>query len=538
VTSTSYIVTATPPTPNGDLHVGHLSGPYIAADVFTRFQRMRGNCAIFLSSTDDHQSFVVTSAERLGEEPALMAARFGDAIAETLIAADCDVQFFSRALNDAGHRAYVQQFVLELCEHEVLVPRRGKIQYCEACREYLVEAFARGRCPSCGELANANLCEACGRVFDTSALRDARCCRCDTRAVLKEYEGLFLPLERHRAALERYFSTRTTWRPHLLTLCDSLISEPLIEYPASYPARWGIPVPLDAYPGQVVNVWLEMYPGQIHTTRLWAAASGNPGQATELWEGTARLVQFLGHDNSFFNAVLHPAIAMAGPQATLVPDDVITNQFYLLAGEKFSTSRHHLVLGREALADAGPDVLRFYIALTAPEHWQTSFSWKDLHYTREVDLAEILSCAVDSLLTLVADCSGSDRRTPDLHVIALVRWAADRLQRFYDIEEFSLRDAAGTLLTFAAAAGEFAARDGKSDATSAFYLSRALAVLSAPLMPRFAKELWQALGLPPESCALAWGASTDQSITGRGQTEMRSSAWFRARSDVRQAPHD
>jgi methionyl-tRNA synthetase len=504
----SFLVTVTPPTPNGDLHVGHLSGPFLAADVFTRFQRMLGNDSLFTTGTDDHQSYVLTAALRQKRDPTELAASFADQIQATLEAAEIRVDLFTRSLGNRSHIAYVQRLFKELFDQRLIVPKRHRALHCNGCNHFLFEGFVRGRCPYCGEETPGHLCEMCGRVNDPINLIEPICSCCLGRPSTVERDGLFFPLESHREALESYWASRMTWRPHLKMLCESMLATELPEYPVSYPGRWGVPVPIDGFDQQVVNVWLEMYAGHLDAI-CRSKRVANPGMPND----AETLVQFLGHDNSFYNAVLHPAISLTLGRRWPVPQYLVTNEFYFLEGKKFSTSRNHTVLGRDALALVRADSLRYHLARTNPERWQTDFSSNALIYTDQHELKGTWISAIESLFRLAQGGSAAEHAgESDLLVRSLIQGTAADLERFYGVESFSLRRASGALLEFVTACGEYAVRalqTPSSPASSArspdaASLLKALALLTAPLMPSLGQEIWKRLGLSGHVSEQRW----------------------------------
>jgi methionyl-tRNA synthetase len=500
----SLLVTATPPTPNGDLHLGHLAGPFLAADAFNRFQRMRGNDSAYLTSSDDHQSYVVSSARRRGLAPEELARSCAADIEATLAAARIEVDCFTKSSGNGAHAEAVQDFVRLLAANGLIVAKEHALPHCRRCSQPLFESFARGRCPYCGEGANGNLCEACGRVNDPLDLIEPSCGLCGGEPEVVPFRGLFLPLEPHREALEELWDGRTSWRPHLRALCGALLAEPLPDYPVGYPTPWGVPLPLEGFPGQAVNAWLEMYPGMIQTARTYGEreGEGDSGLARALFEGEATLVQFLGYDNGFFNAVLHSAVALALGGSFPLPEHVITNEFYRFDGEKFSTSRGHAIWGREILAEVESDALRYHLARTNPEHWQTSFSREALRRSERDELNGAWEEAIEALCALAAGPAARSAGEPDLQARGLIGWAADNLERFYGVERFSLRHASAVLDDYVRAGGEYAAR-GRSAGTAseragpalgATSLLRALSIFAAPLMPTLADRVWARLG--------------------------------------------
>lgn len=513
-----FFVTGNPPTSNGDLHVGHLSGPYLGADVFSRYQRLRGNRAVYLSFGDDHQSFVVTTAIRRGMAPEELVAQATEVINATLRAANISVDLYLTALNNERYIAFVQAFFRDLYDRGVLKQKVAPILYCNECNRYLFESFVSGRCPYCGEGSSGNLCEACGRVNDPTELRNPVCSVCHCQPERREYTGLFFPFERYRAALAEYFASRTTWRPHQLALCREVASQPISDYPACYPTDWGIPVPVEGFAGQTINAWFEMFAGHRAVVRAWCEQHGEPGLAEQLERGEIPLVQFCGFDNTSCNAILHAALGIATEGRFAPPPHVITNEFYLLDGEKFSTSRNHAIWGGDILRRVQADTLRYYVSRTNPEYMQTSFSYRTYRDLVDRDLAGRWTDTINRFLGCAhAEPSGSPpfEQELDLHAKGLLEWGKLWLARYYDLDEFSLRRASTTLHEYVEGCADYLTRkvlplqsqrspEYAQRLASLAALMKGLACFSAPLMPAFAQELWTALDLPGQVEQQGW----------------------------------
>ncbi|HEX6367442.1 MAG TPA: class I tRNA ligase family protein [Longimicrobium sp.] len=512
------LVTGSPPTPNGDLHVGHLSGPYLAADVFARHQRQRGRRTLYLVGSDDNQSFVSTTARRLGRDPRELARHYTDVIQDTLRAARIKIDGYETALDNAEYTAFVQDFFLDLYRRGELVADTRPAPWCEACRRFVFESFVKGRCPHCGEGANGNLCEACGRAGNAAELVDPRCVTCGGPAVLREYRGIFFPLERHRAALAATYEARPAWRAHTRALCRWLAQRPMADYPASYPGGgWGIPVPVQGFEDQVINVWLEMFPGYVYTTRAWCARRGEPETAERIWSGGGARVHFFGYDNSFCHAVLHAALALASGGRYALPESVVVNEFYFLENDKFSTSQNHAVWGTDILAAVPADALRYHVCRTNPEFMQSSFSLASLSRTLEEELAGTWGGTVNRFLAHMRETRDGvipAAPDPDLQAQGLLGWARESLERQYGLEQFTLRGAAATLGGYVEGCAAFLdrrvlapaaeARLREVRAGSAGWLLTGLAVFAAPILPDFAGELWEALGRPGSVHQARW----------------------------------
>ncbi|MFE3519314.1 class I tRNA ligase family protein [Streptomyces sp. NPDC059166] len=487
-----FLVTATPPTTNGDLHVGHLSGPYLGADVFSRAQRMMGHTALYASGGDDHQTYVVTTAQRLGVDPVELAARCNDEITGTLELADVAIDAFTRP--DDAYREEIREFFAELYRAGRLVPRTWTFPYCAETGRYLLEAFATGFCPECLAGTCGAICENCGHPNDAGSLLFAESTGAGGGSAKepREVEILVLPLEEYREQFtEFYRRRRSTMRPHVLRFVDEMLSRPLPDFPVSYPADWGIPVGIGGFEGQVINVWAEMLPGLRHMAEA-ARARRTPESPTGVWDKGSgfELVQFLGYDNTFYFSFVHLGLAFAHG-GLIEPTAIVTNEFYHLEGAKFSTSRRHLIWARDLVGKYGPDNVRFHLALGNPEHQPADFTEAGFLETVRTRLHE-------PLRRITAELAAYTGRpvTAGPGTEALLDRYRDRMRRAYTLETFSMRLAAETtanLLVLLAAR----ASDDPGLATAGL---RVLASQASPLVPGLASTIEERYGDAAPGC--------------------------------------
>lgn len=382
---TKFLLTATPPTPNGDLHVGHLSGPYIAADVHRRYLRMRGHEAFYVCGGDDHQSFVHLKALQQEQDPAQLTEHCNREIVETLAAVDAPLDGYVRPLSSSHHDAFVLEFFRKLHGEGKLVARSRPAPWCTTCDQYLFEAHVSGRCPYCGADSDGNVCEACARPNQCVDLLDPRCKACGATPEAREVERLFFPLEEYREPLARYWET-VPMSAHLEALCEAMLNDGLPEIPVTHPSDWGLPVPVPGFEGQTIYAWFEMAPGYLSATQEMLEGLGRPEEWRDFWQGDGRVVQFFGYDNGYFHAVLFPAEWIAYDPDLRLPEAFVVNEFYQLEGAKFSTSRGHAIWGKEATHHLHPDVIRFFLAWDRPEAEQTNFELEAFRATVEAEL--------------------------------------------------------------------------------------------------------------------------------------------------------
>ena len=370
VTSGDTLVYSAPPTPNGKLHVGHLSGPYLAADVARKYVNLRGGRATYACGADENQTYVPAKARQLGRpsEPLKVAQEYTEQILGILASFGATPDVFLKPHRDAEYREYVQQFFARLVEKGALERKEALYPYCEECAAFVHESTVHGGCPHCGEKTNGNGCEACGLYNDSRDLKNPVCNVHARACVMKPSARYVFPLAKYRDGLKAAVASKS-FEPRMRRYVDRVLAEGLAEITVSYPYPWGIETP--GTTREVIYEWLEMA-----AAYLYEAKKASPGGDYEhYWvRPEGRTVLAFGFDNSFFYMALVPALLTAFDERIRYPDAFLTNYFYLLDGKKFSTSRNHAVWGDEILAKAKPDLLRLYLAGTRAEKQETNFT--------------------------------------------------------------------------------------------------------------------------------------------------------------------
>lgn len=483
--SVPTIIVAPPPTPNGDLHVGHLSGPYLGADVLRRALRLNGEDAVAALSVDLNQSYVVTTAQRLGVEPDALARRSHEEVRDTLRRAQ--IGFDVVGIPDAAYSESVRDWFAQL-DRAGFVKRHRRLAPYDVVRErFMFESYASGRCPVCLAGTKGNICEACGHPNDARDLIDLHPTggRLGDPVELREIDERYLDLEALRGPLEAHLAgVVPEKRPALARLLSELFAGPLPRFPLTFPSSWGVPAPFAESEGLVLNVWAEMVPGHYWFIDRALEAGGHPSLAQI--GGRARYVQFLGFDNSFFYVVAQLALALAARQAgavSLLPAAFVTNEFYLLDNFKFSTSQGHLIWGRDLLAEAPTDEARFYLAWNNPEYNQSNFTRADMERVVAEKYREPLRKALAA-----APALAGPQPTPCVAAAAM----RARFEAAYDWRRPSLRIAAQTIASGFELFHEMIDRGEPAPVARAFGLT--LACGMAPVAPGGAEALGRALG--------------------------------------------
>jgi methionyl-tRNA synthetase len=443
MTAKRLMVMSPAPTANGDLHLGHLAGPFLAADVCVRYARATGTDALFGTGMHFTQNYVVTTARRLGVNPEDLREQAADQVTRTFNA--LGIRNDSFGCVDDRFVKMVVTFYDRLLSQGLLKLKPMPYPYSPATGQYLTDAYVRGTCPFCLAEASAGMCETCSHYIPAGDLLDIRSTLDPADPVeLRDVDVLVFPVEEYRERLVAYFAERRhTMRPHLVQLVDEQLSVPLPDFAVTQPSSWGIPAPFPEVPGQVIYADVEGMPWSMWCTALAAESHGAVLTADdELWfaDSGTRLVYFTGMDAFHSFAIIGTAMLMALGGYVLV-DRWITNEFYELENDKFSTSRGHVVSGRVLATEVPRDLIRYHLAATSPEFQRTNFTREALARVTRTRLVAPWNRVVDKAARFLGQgpLPVSDRSRAAAGIIA--RRFADA----YDLDRFSLTAAAFTM---------------------------------------------------------------------------------------------
>jgi methionyl-tRNA synthetase len=525
-----HMATSSPPNPNGDLHLGHLSGPNLGADVYSRFRRLQGHQGFYMVGTDDNQIWTASMAEQRGETPQQTADHFAEKIITTLGKMGMEVAEYYRPNANPYNRELTEAVVKKLHAEGHIVARDAPALVDPTDGRYLFEAYVQGTCPHCGAGACGNACEECGMPLACTALLNPKAKLTGATPEVRTVRRLFLPLEPHRERIADYIA-KTAMPAHLAAFAQHFMAAPeLPEVVASHVADWGIPVPIAGFEGQIVSAWLEMGPGYVAGS--WPLAdrlTGKSGFAAQSWRhlwasDEADLVQFFGLDNSWNHAILYPLVFQLFDPTIRPPVALVSNHFYKLEGSKFSTSRGHAIWGGEAADRWGADPLRLFLAMTGPEAEQSNFAQARFESFVDDELIGTwqqwlgrLGAKMESLYGGTIPEAGT-WRDDHLRFLKRLKGFLDSAAECYEPASFSLRRAARLACELVRSASDFGKREdawgrspaGKDERRTAIALelaaARTLALIVGPLMPGFAAKLWAGLGYPEPFGQARWDA--------------------------------
>lgn len=385
---------------NGPLHIGHVAGAYLPADIFVRFHKLIGSDIIFISGTDEHGAPVSIRAEKEGKTSREVVDFFHDQIEKSFHGLKIDFTNFSGTARDAHHQLS-QQFFLQLLEKGYIIPKTSKQFYCEHDKRYLADRYVEGECPHChAPGARGDQCDNCGKLIDAVNLINPVCKICGNTPVIRETKHWYLELPKFEKQLEEWLGEKKHWKDNVLNFIMGWLKEGLIERAITRDIDWGVPVPLDDADGKVLYVWFDAPIGYISSTVEWAQRIGEPEKWKDYWfDKNCRLIHFIGKDNIPFHALIWPSMLMAQKEEYILPDDIPANEYLNIEGSKVSTSRNYAIWVDEYLKYFDGELLRYVLAANAPESRDADFSWKDFQIKINSELANILGNLANRVFT-------------------------------------------------------------------------------------------------------------------------------------------
>jgi len=395
------LVTSALPYANGEIHLGHLAGAYLPADIYTRYQRLKGRDVIYICGTDEHGVPVTISAEKQSKTPRQVVDQYYKSISESFKDFGMTFDNFSRTSLPLHHRL-AQDFFLKIYEKGLIYPREIEQFYCERCKRFLPDRYIIGKCPKCGnDGARGDQCESCGHWLEPFELIEPRCLVCGDTPRKTRTKHWYFKLSQFQDKLGHWIDGKKGWKDTVLTFVHGWLREGLKDRPITRDLSWGVPVPLAEAQGKVLYVWFDAPIGYVSATIEWAEKQGKPDLWKDYWfDKETKLVHFIGKDNIVFHALIWPAMLMAYGDYVL-PSDIPANQFLNLEGDKFSTSKDYAIWLPDYLKEFGPDPLRYALTRNAPESRDTDFTWRDFQAWHNNELADILGNFINRTVAFV-----------------------------------------------------------------------------------------------------------------------------------------
>ena len=392
------MVTAALPYANGPVHIGHLAGVYVPADIYVRYLRLKGEDVVFVGGSDEHGVPITIKAKKEGVTPQDIVDRYHKIIKESFEGLGISFDVYSRTTSKI-HAKTASDFFKKLYDKGEFVEKTTMQYYDEEAHQFLADRYIVGTCPHCGNTrAYGDQCEACGTSLNATDLIDPKSAITGNVPVLRETKHWYLPLDKWEPRLRQWIlEEHKEWRPNVYGQCKSWLDLGLQPRAVSRDLDWGVPVPVEGAEGKVLYVWFDAPIGYISNTKELL-----PDDWEKYWKDKdSRIVHFIGKDNIVFHCIIFPAMLMADGSYQL-PDNVPANEFLNLEGDKISTSRNWAVWLNEYLEElpGKQDVLRYVLTANAPETRDNDFTWKDFQARNNNELVAILGNFVNRTLVL------------------------------------------------------------------------------------------------------------------------------------------
>jgi methionyl-tRNA synthetase len=392
-------ITAALPYANGPVHIGHLAGVYIPADIHARVQRLRGEEVLFICGSDEHGVPITLRARKEGVTSQDVVDRYHKIIGDSFRDLGISFDIYSRTSNQT-HKDLSQAFFKNLYDKGAFKEIRSEQYYDEQAGQFLADRYIVGTCPSCkNEGAYGDQCEKCGSTLSPTELLHPKSALSGTVPVMRETINWYLPLDEIQGSfLNEWIGGKSGWKSNVLGQCKSWLNEGLRPRAMTRDLEWGVPVPLDGADGKVLYVWFEAPIGYISATKEL-----RPDDWEQWWTGDSRLIHFIGKDNIVFHCIIFPAMLHLRGEGYVLPEQVPANEFLNLEGQKISTSRNWAVWLNEYLEEMPnrKDELRYVLTSIAPETKDSEFTWKDYQTRVNSELVGIMGNFANRVLVLM-----------------------------------------------------------------------------------------------------------------------------------------
>ncbi len=510
-----HTITSALPYANGPVHIGHLAGVYVPADIYARYLRSMGEDVLFIGGSDEHGVPITIKARKEGCTPQDIVDRYHEIIKKSFAELGISFDIYSRTSSKEHHET-AAEFFTKLYNEGKFIEKTTQQYYDEEARQFLADRYITGTCPHCGnEHAYGDQCEACGTSLNATDLINPKSTLSGNPPVLKETKHWFLPLDKDEDWLKKWIleEHKTDWKTNVYGQCKSWIDAGLQPRAVTRDLDWGVKVPLDEAAGKVLYVWFDAPIGYISFTKQLK------GDNWEKWwkDKETKLVHFIGKDNIVFHCIIFPSMLKA-EGSYILPQNVPANEFLNLEGDKISTSRNWAVWLHEYLADfpGKQDVLRYTLCANAPETKDNDFTWKDFQLKNNSELVAILGNFVNRTLVLThkfyegkvpkcVELTDLDRQT-----VAEIAKYPELIGR--SIENYRFREAVGEMMDLARLGNKYLTEtepwkliksDPERTATVmnlSLQICANLAVLCAPFLPFTADKMHRIMKLQ----ALGW----------------------------------
>lgn len=541
-----YTITAALPYTNGPVHIGHLAGVYVPADIYARYLRLKGEDVVFVCGSDEHGVPITIKAKKEGVSPQQIVDKYNEIIKDSFQTFGITFDNYSRTSAKIHHDT-ASDFFKELYRKNIFVEETTSQYYDEAEKQFLADRYILGTCPKCNnDGAYGDQCEKCGSSLSPTELINPKSALSGNTPSLKNTKHWFLPLDKYEDFLREWIlkGHKHDWKSNVYGQVKSWIDDGLRPRAVTRDLNWGIPVPVDGGEGKVLYVWFDAPIGYISSTKEWAQREGKNWEP--YWKDKdTKMIHFIGKDNIVFHCIIFPAMLKAHGEYIL-PENVPANEFLNLEGNKISTSKNWAVWLHEYLNDFPDkqDVLRYTLTANAPETKDNDFTWKDFQARNNNELVAIYGNFVNRVAVLtnkyyngVVPTQG-ELTDYDKDVISKMKEYPTKISS--SIERYRFREALSEMMNLARLGNKYLADEEpwkliKTDEKRvetimniALQITSALATLSEPFLPFTSKKLFSILNVKP----IEWNEINKKELISSGHKISKAELLFQKIEDT------
>jgi len=524
----TILTTAAWPYANNHLHMGHIAGAYLPADIFSRFQRMRGHRVLMVSGSDSHGTPVTVTAENEGITPEDVFNRYHASFLDTFERLGISFDLFT-STNTKNHADVTQDFFLTLMNKGFLYETEQTLLFDPEVQRFLPDRYIEGTCPKCGsQEARGDQCDDCGSTLDALDLLNPRSKLSSATPVEKPSKHWFLKLSAFSKDISEWLIAKNNWKPQVKNLSLGMIGEELPDRSITRDLTWGVPIPLDNYETKRIYVWFEAVIGYLSAAIEWSESernkTGNPDIWKDWWiETDSESYYFVGKDNIPFHAIIWPAMLL-GYGGLNLPTNVPANQYLMMSGTKASKSRGTAVWMPDVLDHFHPDAIRYVLTASMPETSDSDFTWAEFVRRNNDELVARWGNLVNRVLAMTH--KNFDGKVPPAPVTTapestmLLAASQDAFLRTgQELDKIEIRKALNEIMEVAAAANKYLEdrapwaalkneNGGRMHAAETLHIALQvisnLAILFSPILPFSSKQVWEMIGHTSEDSLANW----------------------------------
>ncbi|MDD1764266.1 MAG: methionine--tRNA ligase, partial [Methanobacteriaceae archaeon] len=498
-------ITCALPYANGPCHLGHLRSTYIPADIYARYNRMKGREVLFVCATDEHGTPIAVKAENEDKSPTEIAGRYYQMIKSDLDACHISFDNFSRT-TDPLHYQIAQNFFLDLYQKGYIYENTIQQLYCSECDRFLPDRYVEGSCPQCqAEGARGDHCESCGRHLDPLELVNPSCLICDSKPEVRESKHYFFKLSHFQDQVQEWIESNPELPPNVRNYALQWVKEGLKDWILTRDMDWGIPVPLEGAEGKIIYVWGEAFLGYISSAAQWARKEDKAWEP--YWNDGA--VHFIGKDIIYHHSIFWPALLLG--YGCKLPRTIVAGEYLSLEGLKMSTSKNWVIWASEFMEKFDYNLLRYYLVANAPLTRDTDFSWDDFQRRVNDELADVLGNFLHRTFSFTHRFYGGEIPQPETWNDA-DRTMEEQIKALpgkvsLHLEKYQFREGLREIISLAKAGNKYfndhepwkTVKSNPQEAATCLYLcnqaAKALGILLLPYIPGKAQDIIGVLNL-------------------------------------------